>query len=57
MRVKRSDFDALLNASYTDTKQPPAGVWDGDVPTPVTPRDDVEAGEPEPDKTAERPAG
>ncbi len=37
VRVKRSDFDALLGASYTGNKQPSAGVWDGDVPAPVAP--------------------
>jgi excisionase family DNA binding protein len=42
VRVKRSDFDALLEASYTGTKQPPAGIWDGDVPTPVAPGENVE---------------
>ena len=56
VRVKRSDFDALLEASYTGTKQPPAGVWGGDVPTPLAPGEDVEAGEPEPEQAAERPA-
>ena len=57
VRVKQSDFDALLEASYTGNKQPPAGVWDGDVPTPVAPGEDAEAGEPEPDPAAEKPAG
>ena len=57
VRVTRSDFDALLEASYTGSKQPAAGVWDGDVPPPVAPGEDVEAGEPEPDKAAEKPAG
>lgn len=57
VRVKRSDFDALLEASHTGTKQPPAGVRDGDVPTPVAPGEDVEAEEPELDKAPERPAG
>jgi excisionase family DNA binding protein len=57
VRVKRSDFDARLEASYTGTKQPPAGVWDGNVPTPVAPGEDAAAGEPEPDKATERPAG
>jgi excisionase family DNA binding protein len=55
VRVQRSDFDALLEASYTGTKQPPSGVWDGEVPTPVAPGEDVEAGEPEVDKAPERP--
>jgi hypothetical protein len=55
--VKRSDFDALLEASYTGTKGPPAGGWDCDVPTPAAPAEDVKAGEPEPDKAAERSAG
>ena len=57
VRVKRSDFDALLEANYTSTKQPPAGVWDGEVPAPVAPGEDAEAGEPEPDRATERPAG
>ena len=57
MRVKRSDFDALLEANYTGGRQPPAGVWDGDVPAPVAPGENVEAGEPEPDNATERPAG
>jgi excisionase family DNA binding protein len=47
VRVKRSDFDALLEASYTGTKprtrtQPPAGFWDGNVPAPVLPGENVE---------------
>ena len=42
VRVKRSDFDALLEASYTGRQQSPAGVWGGDVPAPVAPGEDVE---------------
>ena len=42
VRVKRSDFDALLDGSYTGPKQPPAGIWDGHVPTPVAPGENVE---------------
>jgi excisionase family DNA binding protein len=42
VRVKQSDFDALLDANYTCSKQPPAGVWDGDVPSPVTPGENGE---------------
>ena len=42
VRVKRSDFDALLEASYTGSKQTPAGVWGGDVPAPVAPGENVE---------------
>jgi excisionase family DNA binding protein len=48
VRVKRPDFDALLEASYTGTKQrtgtrqPPAGSWDGDVPAPVLPSENTE---------------
>ena len=38
VRAKRSDFDALLEADYTDTKQPPAGV----MPAPVAPDENVE---------------
>jgi hypothetical protein len=37
VRIKRSDFDALLEASYTGTRQPRVAIWDGDVPAPVTP--------------------
>lgn len=40
VRIKRSDFEALLEASYTGGRQPPAGVWDGDVPAPSAPSDD-----------------
>jgi excisionase family DNA binding protein len=42
VRVKQSDFDALLEANYTGSKQPPAGVWSGDVPAPVAPGENVE---------------
>jgi excisionase family DNA binding protein len=42
VRVKQSDFDALLEANYTGTRQPPAGVWGGDVPAPVAPGENVE---------------
>ena len=42
VRVKRSDFDALLEANYTRNRNPPTGVWGGDVPSPVTPGEDVE---------------
>lgn len=42
VRVKRSDFDALLEANYTGSKQPPAGVCGGDVPAPVAPGENVE---------------
>jgi excisionase family DNA binding protein len=37
--VKRSDFAALLEASYTGSEQPPVGVWGGEVPAPVAPGD------------------
>jgi excisionase family DNA binding protein len=42
VRVKRSDFDALLEASYTGKRQPPAGVWGGEVPAPVAPGETIE---------------
>ena len=42
VRVKRSDFDALLEANCTGSKQPPAGVWGGDVPAPVAPGENPE---------------
>ena len=32
----------LLEANYTGNKQPPAGVWGGEVPTPVAPGETVE---------------
>jgi excisionase family DNA binding protein len=40
VRVKRSDFDALLDASYTGRSQTSPGVWDGDVPAPVALNED-----------------
>jgi excisionase family DNA binding protein len=68
VRIKRSDFEALLEASYTDRRQPPAGVWDGDVPAPVAPgeHDEHEASrsdapddpvEPGPDEAVDAPTG
>jgi hypothetical protein len=42
VRVKQSDFDALLEANYTGSKQPPTGVWGGDVPAPVEPGETME---------------
>ena len=68
VRVKRSDFDALLEASYTRRPQTSAGVWDGEVPTPLAPDEHEEreasppdasgdALEPEPDEVAETPPG
>jgi excisionase family DNA binding protein len=39
VRVKRSDFDALLEASYTRKPETSPGVWDGEVPAPVAPDD------------------
>jgi len=49
VRVKRSDFDGLLEASYTGSKQPSAGVWGGDAPAPVAPGESVEHEAPPPD--------
>ncbi len=46
VRIKRSDFESLLDASYTGKRQTSAGVWDGDVPPPVAPGDDDDAGAP-----------
>lgn len=68
MRVKRSDFQALLDASYTGKPPTTPGVWDGDVPAPVAPgeheerevaapRDPGGAREAEPDEAAEKPPG
>jgi excisionase family DNA binding protein len=42
VRVKQSDFDALLEANTTGSKQTPAGVWGGEVPAPVAPGENVE---------------
>jgi excisionase family DNA binding protein len=42
VRVRRSAFDALLEASYTRKSQTSPGVWDGEVPAPVAPDDRVE---------------
>jgi excisionase family DNA binding protein len=56
VRVKRSDFDALLEASYTGNKQPPVGVWDGDVPAPVAPGEQGEHEAPQPDEAVDEPA-
>ena len=49
------DFDALLDANYTGGKQPPAGVWAGDVPAPVAPGENEQAETARPD--APRDAG
>jgi excisionase family DNA binding protein len=49
VRVKRSDFDALLEASYTGNRQPSAGVWEGDVPAPIAPGENEERGGSPPD--------
>ena len=51
VRVKRSDFDALLESSYTGRKQRPGG----DVPAPVAPGESVEHAAARPD--APRDAG
>jgi excisionase family DNA binding protein len=68
VRVKRSDFEALLEASYTGGRHPPAGVWDGDVLAPVAPgeHDGHEASQPDapddpvepgPDEAVDEPTG
>ena len=37
VRIKRSDFDAIVEASYSGPAQPPAiSVWEGEVPRPET---------------------
>lgn len=53
VRVKRSDFDALLEASYTGRSHTSPGVWGGDVPAPVAPGDDDDAGVTLPDVASE----
>jgi excisionase family DNA binding protein len=40
VRIKRSDFDSLVEAGYSGPKPlPPAGIWEGEVPLPVAPTD------------------
>lgn len=35
VRIKRSDFDRVVEASYRGPKPAPlAGIWDGEVPMP-----------------------
>jgi hypothetical protein len=38
VRIKRSDFDAVVEAGYRGppAAPPPAGIWEGDVPPPET---------------------
>ena len=68
VRVKRSDFEALLEASYTGKSQTSPGVWDGEVPAPLAPGETEErqpapsdtpddARQAEPDEVAEKPTG
>ena len=43
VRIKRSDFDALVEGSYIGTMSPPSeGIWSGVVPVPEA---RVESGE------------
>ncbi len=42
VRIKRSDFDRLLQRGYTGQKGEPhqcpgASIWDGEIPPPVSP--------------------
>lgn len=37
VRIKRSDFDALLEASYTGPKTPKEAIRSGEVPGPAVP--------------------
>jgi len=38
VRIERSDFDALLESSYTGTAgRPGEGIWGGEVPAPDLP--------------------
>jgi hypothetical protein len=65
VRVKRSDFDVLSEASYAGKPQASAGVWDGDVPTPMAPDERAasppdapsDGAEAEADDVAEKPTG
>jgi excisionase family DNA binding protein len=35
VRIKRSDFDALVDAGYSSPKQAqPTGIWDGEILPP-----------------------
>lgn len=49
VRVKRSDFDALLDASYTGKREASPVIWDGEVPPPVAPCDHDDRGASQPD--------
>jgi hypothetical protein len=49
VRVKRSDFDALLEASYTGKRETSPGIWDGEVPPPAAPGDHDDRGASRPD--------
>jgi excisionase family DNA binding protein len=37
VRVKRSDFDALLEANYTGKNRTSPGIWEGEISAPITP--------------------
>jgi excisionase family DNA binding protein len=49
VRVKRSDFEALLDANYTGKPRTTAGVWDGEVPAPAAPDEEKDREAPPPD--------
>jgi excisionase family DNA binding protein len=37
VRIKRSDFDAVVDAGYSGPPAaPPTNIWEGDVPSPET---------------------
>lgn len=39
VRVRRADFDALLEASAIGEPKPASpSIWDGEIPLPVVPR-------------------
>jgi excisionase family DNA binding protein len=49
VRVKRSDFNALLDANYTGKPRTTAGVWEGEVPAPIAPDEEEDREAPPPD--------
>jgi excisionase family DNA binding protein len=42
IRIRREDFDALIEAGYSGAQPPPppeSTIWDGVIPVPVVPAD------------------
>ncbi len=41
VRIRRSDFDRLIEASYVGRPEPNESIWDGEVPPPQLPEPDA----------------